>query len=494
MKKQTVFSLSLLALTLAGCSLAPTYERAPVSTPAAFKESPAGEQAALWKTAQPADADARGEWWTVFGDSTLNRLEEEAIAANQNLKAAAARVAQSRALRRAAKSPWWPSLGLNAGAARQRPSAVSQGLPDGTRMDTGSLYQAHAGIDYEVDLFGRVASQVDAANASTEQSEALLRSVLLALQADVAQGYFLLRELDAEQALYMQTVSLRTQSLDLVQRRFDAGDISELDLARAKTELASAESEQLGITRRRAEAEHALAVLLGKAPAEFSLSPMPIARLGISIPAGLPSTLLERRPDIAAAERAMAAANARIGTARAAWFPRLSLTSALGYESAALGNLFRWEDRDFLVGGVLSLPLFDGGKRRAGVKIAHATYEEEVANYRQTVLAAFRDVENSLSSLRLLEQQGRSQETAVTAATRAAALSHLQYREGSASYLDVMEADRSVLLQQRVAVQLDGEQARSTVSLIRALGGGWEVPEKMAGFSIDVLTLAQSRP
>ena len=285
---------------------------------------------------------------------------------------------------------------------------------------------------YEADLFGRVSSTADAATADAQQSEALYRSVLLALQADVATTYFLVREQDAEAQLYRQTVQLRTEALQLIQRRYDAGDISELDLARARSELAQAQSEALGIDRRRAAAEHALAVLLGRAPSDFAMPPQPLQKVAVSVPAGLPSTLLERRPDIAAAERAMAAANARVGAAKSAFFPRLDITGAFGYESSELGNLFQWSSRTFLlgplVGAALSMPIFDG--RRRGLDRARAVYEEDVALYRQTVLNAFREVEDNLANLRILADQTRAQDAAVASAARAAKLSHTQYREG----------------------------------------------------------------
>lgn len=466
-------SLLMLLLVLAGCSVAPTYERPEVFTPASYKEAPAPQASADWKEAQPSEDFARGEWWKIFADASLDDLETQALAANQNLKAAAARLKQSRALRQDARSGLFPQINAGLGANRGRPSPVSQGLPDNSPVPTGNTYSAQLGVSYELDLFGRVSSTVDAANADTQKDEALFQSVQLALQADVAQAYFLLRELDAEQSLYSGTVELRSQTLKLVQRRFDEGDISELDLARAKAELASAQSESLGVARTRAVAEHSLAILLGKTPAEFSFQPRPLSRIAVSIPAGLPSSLLERRPDIAAAERSMAAANARIGIARSAFFPRLDITGAFGYESAGLGELFNWSSRTFLLGPLLSLPLFDGGRRQAGVDKARAVYEEDVANYRQTVLNAFKEVEDSLADLRILGDQTQAQENAVQAAERAAKLSHVQYREGSVSYLNVIDADRTVLQQQRVAAQLDGARAKSAVNLIRAIGGGW---------------------
>jgi len=478
--------LPLLLATLlvaAGCSLTPVYERPAVSTPAAFKEAepaPATATSPHWKTATPAEHTHRGDWWTVFGDDTLNALQAEALAANQDLKVAVARLAQARALEGGTRAERLPQVDAGFGPTRQRPSPASQGLDTDASTPTTTVWRAQASIGYEFDLFGRVAATVDAANASTQQNEALLRSVQLALQADVAQAYFLLRELDAEQALFGATVDLRGEALNLVQRRFEAGDIGELDVARARTELASAQSEAHGIARRRAATEHALASLLGKPPAEFSFAPQPLGRITVAVPAGLPSALLERRPDIAAAERAMAAANARIGVARAAFFPRLTLTGALGYESAELGDLLQWSSRTFLLGPlagtVLSLPIFDGGRRQAELERSRAAWEEDVARYRQTVLTAFREVEDSLAAVRILGDQTQAQDTAVAAAERAAQLSQLQYREGAASFFEVIDADRSVLQQRRASVQLDGERARATVALIRALGGGWDTP------------------
>ena len=462
-------------LLLAGCSVAPTYERPAVATPATFKETAPAD--ANWKPAEPADEASRGEWWTVFRDPALNRLERDALAANQDLAAAAARLGQARALEQAAHAAKFPQIGVGFGPTRQRPSPASQGLPADADTRTSTLWRGQATIAYEVDLFGRLASAEDAARLDAERNLALFGATLLALQADVAQAYFLIRELDAAQALYVDAVKLRADTVQLLQRRFDEGDIAELDLARARSELSAARSESLGLARQRAVAEHALAILLGKSPAAFSLPAMPLRRLSVDVPAGLPSALLERRPDIAAAERAMAAANARVGVARAAWFPRLALTGALGYESGGLGDLFKYASRSFvlgpLVGTALSLPVFDGGARDAGVKQARAAYDEDSARYRQTVLQAFREVEDNLAQLRLLGDQHREQDNAVSAAERAARLARLQYREGAVSYLNVIDSERSVLQQQRLAVGLDGERARSTVNLIRALGGGW---------------------
>ncbi|CAD6517523.1 efflux transporter outer membrane subunit [Paraburkholderia metrosideri] len=481
-KKGFAGSLLMSALLiLAGCSLAPKYEVPSTPTTATFKEAPqqplSSEETGTWKTAQPSEDVARGEWWTVFEDAKLNELEQQALDANQNLKAAAARVKEARAMNQAARAGLFPSLDAGFGPTRQRVSAASLFESDGTNVPQQTFWRAQASASYEVDLFGRVASTVDAARADTQRSEALFRSVMLALQADVAQNYFALRELDAESEVFKNAVDLRQQALNLVQRRYSEGEITELDLSRAKAELATAQSDAMTVQRLRAASEHSLAVLLGKAPAEFSMVADPIAPVNLRVPPGLPSSLLERRPDIAAAERSMAAANSRIGIAKAAFFPSLTITGTGGFESATIGDLFKWSSRAFLLGPLagtaLNIPIFDGGRRKGNLANARAVYEEDVANYRQQVLVAFREVEDNLSDMRILEDQTKTQNEAVTASQRAADLSRSQYTEGAVNYLDVIDAERTVLQARRSAVQLQGVQAASTVNLIRALGGGW---------------------
>ena len=468
-------------LVLAGCSLAPKYEVPATPPTATFKEAPqqplSSEEAGTWKTAQPSEDVARGEWWKVFEDARLNDLEQQALDANQNLKAAAARVKEARAMNQAARAGLFPSLDAGFGPTRQRVSAASLFEPDGTNVPQQTFWRAQASASYEVDLFGRVASTVDAARADTERSEALFRSVMLALQADVAQNYFALRELDAESEVFGNAVDLRQQALKLVQRRYTEGEITELDVSRAKAELATAQSDAMTVQRLRATSEHSLAVLLGKAPAEFSMAADPLKPVNLRVPPGLPSSLLERRPDIAAAERSMAAANSRIGIAKAAFFPSLTITGTGGFESATIGDLFKWSSRAFLLGPLagtaLNIPIFDGGRRKGNLANARAVYEEDVANYRQQVLVAFREVEDNLSDMRILEDQTKTQSEAVKASQRAADLSRSQYTEGAVNYLDVIDAERTVLQARRAAVQLQGVQAASTVNLIRALGGGW---------------------
>lgn len=468
---------SALIALLAGCAVGPVYERPAVAVPDAFKEASlnAAEQQ-RWKQAQPADDLARGHWWAVFKDPALSALETQAMQGNQDLSAAAARVKQARAMQHGARAEQYPELTAGLGATRQRTSEANSGAADAG--GTATLWRAQTGLSYEVDLFGRVASAVDAATADTQRAHALYQSVLLALQADVAQTYFLIRQLDGEAQLYDHTISLRRASLDLVETRFREGDISELDVARARSELAAARADALGVERQRAAGEHRLALLLGLAPADFSLPLQPLnGMMPLTIPAGLPSSLLERRPDIAAAERALAAANARIGAAQATLFPQLALTGAFGFESTDLNDLLRWSSRSFLLGPLLgtalTLPIFDGGRRQANVDRARARYEETVALYRQSVLKAFEEVEDGLSTLRLLGEQNTVQESAVASAARAAELSKTQYEAGSVSYLEVIDADRNVLQRKRMVVQLDGLRAHAAVQLIRAIGGGW---------------------
>ncbi len=470
--------LAMVAVWLAGCSFAPAYHRPDVQAPPAFKETPEpGDVSSAWKPATPSDQLPRGAWWTVFGDPTLDDLEKQASNANQNLKAAMARLAQSRAIQQTARAGLFPTLDSGFGPTREKVSAASELQPDGVNIPAQTLWRAQATASYEVDLFGRVSDSVRAATADSQQSEALLKSVQLSLQADVAQHYFDLREYDAELDVYDRTVGLRQHALQLVQHRYEDGDISELDVARAQSELASARSDSMTVQRLRAAAEHSLAVLLGKAPAAFSMAANPLTPVHIDIPPGLPSALLERRPDVAAAERAMEAANARIGVAKAAYFPSLSLNGAAGVESATIGDLFKWSSRAFLlgplVGTALTVPIFDGGRRKGNLANARAVYDEDVANYRQQVLVAFQEVEDNLSDLRILETQTQTQADAVQASNRAAQLSMSQYREGAVTYLDVIESQRSALQSQRAAVQLSGVQADATVNLIRALGGGW---------------------
>ena len=469
----------LAALVLAGCATAPPPPDAKIAVPTSFKEgapdaaipAPPGQ----WKTAEPAEAQARGQWWLAFNDPALNQLQQQALAANPNLAAAAARVKAARASLSSSQADRWPQLGASFGGTRQKAAAVDLGQSISTVIPPANAWHASLTASYEVDLFQRVANSVDAATMDAAATEAAYRSVLLALQADVAQTYFQLRTLDAEVALLDRTLGLRLENLQLTEKRYKSGDISEFDTARARTEYNTTLAEARGLKGNRAQVEHALALLLGQAPAAFTAPSAPLSSASAvpAVPAGLPSTLLERRPDVAAAQAQMMAANARIGLARSAIFPALNLTAVGGYASYELSDLFMWDIRTWLARAVLSMPIFDGGRNKANIARAEASLEESVAGYRQTVLSAFGDVEDKLSTLAAVRSQTEALDDAVVSARRSAELADKRYRAGEDSYLTLIDTQRSLLTIERQAVQLRGSWATSTVGLIRALGGSW---------------------
>jgi multidrug efflux system outer membrane protein len=472
----------LAALLMTACA-APEFKQPAMDVPTAFKESqqPAATQTAAdgstWKTAQAAEAQPRGEWWLAFNDSALNELINEATRANANLAVAAARVKQARAIAGIAEADRIPQVGVGVGAQRLRQSDVELGLPAGTPVAPAKVFSANLTASYEVDLFGRVSSNVAAARGDAAQVEATYRSVLLSVQADVAQTYFRLRATDAELETLNRTVQTREENVKVNQRRFDLGDIGEFDLSRAKTELATSRAEAIGLQRQRVTTEHALAVLLGKPAASYTAgnSPLLDGTLLPLIPAGLPSTLLERRPDIAAAQRAMEAANARIGVARSAMFPSLMLNAnAGGISGGTVADVFKWSSRSWLLGAALSMPLIDGGRNKANITRSEAALEESVGTYRQSVLTAFAEVEDNLAGLRILAGQTVQIEDAVVSARRSADLAQKLYSAGRSSYLDLLDAQRNLATVERTAVQLRGNRAVTTVALIRALGGGWD--------------------
>jgi outer membrane protein, multidrug efflux system len=384
-------------------------------------------------------------------------------------------VKQARALAGVVEADRIPQVDAQLGAQRGRASDVALGLPQGTPVKPSNAFNGKLTASYEIDLFGRVANNVSAAQADAAASEALYRSVLLALQADVAQTYFRLRAADAELAFLNETVHLREENVRINQRRFDLGDLGELDLARSKTELATTRSDAIALERQRAQLEHALAVLLGRPAASFNADSNPLLASTVlpGIPAGLPSALLERRPDIAAAQRSMIAANARIGVAKSAMFPALRLTAAGGGESEELSDLFKWSSRTWVVGALMSLPIIDGGRNKSAVARSEAALDEAVASYRQSVLSAFAEVEDNLAGLRTLAGQTQAIDEAVASARRSAELAGKLYEAGRSSYLDVLDAQRNLATVERSAVQLRGTRAATTVALIRSLGGGW---------------------
>jgi multidrug efflux system outer membrane protein len=470
----------LAALLLTACA-APEFKQPAIEVPAAFKESASPVRTAAdgstWQPAQAAEAQARGEWWLAFNDPALTALIDEATKANANLTVAAARVKQARAIAGIAEADRIPQVGVQAGAQRQRQSDVALGLPAGTPVAPGKVFSAQLTASYEVDLFGRVSSNVGAARNDAAFVEATYRSVLLSVQADVAQTYFRLRATDAELETLNRTVRTREENVKVNQRRFDLGDIGEFDLSRARTELATTRAEAIGLQRQRATTEHALAVLLGKPAASYTAGASPLldASLMPVIPAGLPSSLLERRPDIAAAQRAMEASNARIGVARSAMFPALSLNAnAGGASNNTVADVFKWSSRSWVLGALMSMPLIDGGRNKANIARSEAALEESVGAYRQNVLAAFAEVEDNLAGLRILDSQAEQIDAAVVSARRSDALAQKLYDAGRSSYLELLDAQRNLAAVERSAVQLRGNRAVTTVALIRALGGGWD--------------------
>ena len=455
------------ALVLAGCASDSNFvPRAAPAAPVAFKE----DGGARFADVAPAESQLRGAWWRAFNDPALDDLIARASANNTNVQTAAARVTEARALLRNAKADLLPQVGAVAGVQR---ATVQPGL-GAAPGQAGNLDQTGLNASWEPDLFGKLAKARSVAQLDEQSREALLQSTLLVVQSEIAQAYFDLREIDAERVLVRQTTAAYEDTLRLTERRYAAGDVAELDLARVQSEVASTHSQALALDRERALREHALAVLLGELPSGFSLAETDWSGALPTIPAGVPSTVLARRPDVAAAQLSMRAAEARAGVSRLAWFPDIALTANGGYASTDIGDLFKWSTRAWGIGALMSLPVFDGGRRAAGVQNANAQWDIAAAAYREQVLGAFRDVEDQLSSLRLLSDQANAQKLAVDAATRATALSDTRYRNGLVSQLELLDARRTELANRRVAVQVRGAQYDATIGLIRALGGGWE--------------------
>jgi hydrophobe/amphiphile efflux-1 (HAE1) family protein/NodT family efflux transporter outer membrane factor (OMF) lipoprotein len=463
--------LLLANLVAAQAAVGPDYVRPANAVPGAYKSA---NDIVAWKEAKPLDNVPKGNWWEVFGDATLNDLEARAAIANQDLKSAIARVDQARATARATRSEFLPSLNLDPSFSRDR---YSPNQVPGFGDITANTFRTPLDLSYEIDLWGRVRRGFQSARAEASASVAAYHNVLLTLQSDVAQHYFALRARDAELETVVSTTALRQEQLRLVRSRFDGGIGNDLDIARAETELAATEAEAAALAKQRAELENALAILVGENPAAFHLIPSAKQEtLDLKppvIPAGLPADLLERRPDVAEAERQLAATSARIGVAKAAFFPVLRLTGSGGLVSADVETLFNWDSRVWSIGPSLSLPIFAGGRNRANLNRAKAAYEEAVARYRQRVLIAFGEVENSLAGTRHLADQQIAQDRAVAGAQRSAQLASDRYNAGIVSYLEVVDASRSVLQAQRAHAQLAGQRLIATVQLIKALGGGW---------------------
>lgn len=455
--------LPLGLVVLTGCTVGPNYERPVTATPDAFVES------GPWKVAAPKDHLPKDNWWKIYQDPVLDRLASQATAASPTLQAAMARLDQARAVARIERSALFPSVEVDASAQRGR---STNRRANGSR--TGNTFSLPIDLSYELDLWGRVRRVNESARAQAEASVADYQNVLLGVQADVARSYFSLRSLEAEHALLVRTLDSRKQSLQIVKRRFELGASGDFEVSLAETELATAENDLLENEQERTALRLSLAVLCGVQPELFQIdvdaSLLPDAP---AIPLALPSELLERRPDVAAAERRLAATNALVGVARAAFFPSIGLTGSAGYASDDLNSLLRWDSRAWSFGPSLSLPIFQGGRLQAGHERAQAVYAEALADYRQSVLVAFRDVEIGLSDLRRLAERRAVLDRAVASSRRAADLVGVRYRSGQIGYLDVTAAERTAIANERLAVRAREEQLVASVLLIKALGGGW---------------------
>jgi NodT family efflux transporter outer membrane factor (OMF) lipoprotein len=459
--------LGLVWLVLSGCAVGPRYSRPATAVPSEYKELPPN-----WKTAQPNDQIAKGNWWEVFQDPQLNALEQQIKVSNQTLKSAQAQFEQARALVRINRSAQYPYVTAGMSATRNHQSI---NRPNGRLAPTNSYTDLQLPVDasYEADVWSRVRRTVEAARASAQASAADLESVSLSFHADLATDYFQLRALDAEEQLLNSTVSAYEKALELTQNRYSGGVASQVDVAQAQTQLETTRAQAIDLGVQRAQLEHAIAVLIGQPAPAFSLPGSPLNSTPPVVPAGFPSDLLERRPDIAGNERRMAVANAQIGIAKAAYYPTITLSATGGFEGSSITNWFNGPS-GFIAAGASALgTVFDAGRRRAVTDEAKASYDQAVANYRDTVLGAFQEVEDNLAALRLLEDEAKTQDVAVTSAEHSLTLSANRYKGGVATYLEVITAQSTALADQRTAVEIAGRRMTASVALIKALGGGW---------------------
>ena len=465
----TVLSAMLL---LSGCApVGPKYDPPKVTTPAAYKEQPPGAE--LLQPAQPADHARRPAWWEVFGDTRLNELEARLVASNPTLAQAEARYRQARALVRQNRAQFYPTVGVGASIDRGRPSS-RQGGSVGTSTSAFTQYSLTADAAWEADFWGRIRQTVSASVATAQATAGDRETTRLSLSAELALDYYQLRSLDAELTLLHETIDAYQKSYTLTQNQYNAGIVARADVSQAETLLESARAQEVDVRLQRAQVEHAIAILTGEPPSALTLDALPLAGDPPQVPSELPSRLLERRPDIAAAERRVAAANAQIGVATAAFFPTVSLNASGGFQTTRLQQLLSWPSGFWSVGPALALTVFDAGARRAVKERAIGAYEETVGAYRQTVLSAFADVEDNLAAERLLSEEAQRQQAAVAAAQRALDISLNQYRAGLVSYLQVSIEQTTLLNNQRAEVSVAARRYAAAVQLIRALGGGWE--------------------
>ena len=459
-----VVTTATLTLMHACSLLGPDYRRPQMVTPPAYKES------RDWKTAEPRDGIPRGAWWAIFADPQLNALAEKVAKSNQDLRLAEAQYRRAQALAQQSRAGLFPTLTGEVSVTR---SGSATRAP-------GNEYNLSAQASWDVDLWGRVRRNVESGEAAAQASAADVESVRLLVQSELVLDYLQLRVLDTQKILLDESVVAFAKSLEMTQNRYKAGLAGRVDVAQAEAQLKSTQAQSIDTGVQRAQLEHAIAVLLGASPAEFALPAAPIKVAMPSIPTGLPSELLERRPDIAAAERRVAAANAQIGVAQAAFFPALTLSAAAGFQSSSFAHWLTMPSRFWSLGPALAQSIFDGGLRKSLTDQAIASYDASVATYRQTVLTSFQDVEDNLAALRILEQEAKVQEQAVAAARQSVELTLNQYKAGIVSYLNVVTVQTTLLTSERTALSLLGRRLAAAALLVRALGGGWTVAERPA--------------
>jgi len=456
-------------LTLAACTVGPDYVRPKAEVTAGYKEMDG------WKVAQPQDNTLRGPWWEIFNEPELNALEIQVAVSNQNIAAAEAAYRQARALVQQARAAYFPTVTIGMGVTN---SSVSTTIvrSAGARFSS-MLYSLPVDVSWELDVWGRIRRLVESSQAGAQASAADLATAQLSAQTELAQDYFQLRALDAQKKLLDESVTDFQQSLELTRNRYAAGVVSRADILQAETQLKTTQAQAIDVGVQRAQLEHAIAILVGKPPAEIVVSTAPLSTPPPPIPVGLPSEILERRPDIAAAERRVAAANAQIGVAEAAYFPTVSLGSTGGFQTGTFAKWISLPSRFWAVGPNVTETVFDGGLRGAQTEEARAVYAANVALYRETVLTGFQQVEDNLAALRILESEAQVQDEAVKAAQQTVAVFTNQYKAGITNYLDVIVAQTAALNNERTAINIMGNRLNAAVLLIKALGGGWKTSD-----------------
>jgi NodT family efflux transporter outer membrane factor (OMF) lipoprotein len=455
-----------LFLLLSACAVGPDYQRPSAPVPEAYKEN------AGWKTAQPLDGLPRGDWWKVFSDPQLDALAEQINISNQTVLAAEAQVRQALALVQIARASYFPFVTGGFSFTRTQNSTTLTKTQAQGGIAT-SDYLLPVNLSWEADVWGRIRRSVEASRDTAEASVADLESARLSAHSALAQAYFQLRTVDTQRQLLEATVAAYQKALELTRNRYGSGVAGKADVLQAQTQLESTKAQLIDLGVQRAQLEHAIAILIGKPPSTFSLAAAPFNPVPPAVPVGLPSELLERRPDIAAAERRAAAANAQIGVAKAAFFPKFTLGLSGGYESGSLADLLSWPSHFWSLGPALAQTLFAGGSLQALTDQARAAYDGAVASYRQTVLTGFQEVEDNIAALRILEREALVQDGAVKAAQQSLTVTMNQYKAGIVSYLNVITAQTAALTNERGAVDIAGLRMTATVLLIKALGGGW---------------------